>query len=198
MNSFKQYIAERLAKSSRLMSRGSKTKLDKIISRIKAITYSEKPNILWGAEGKRGGDFGDPQHHEEGEECIPGDEYCSPFQNQGPDNEVDPDPDHPADDHWGEYYEWMKCVAAGGANCGDSPRTPNMQTCQPWPSCADETRTPQPDPPRPFNWHNVKPTIDRGPDGPEGPTDDLFDPWKYRGVTNEYMLNPPTYRQGLD
>ena len=175
--------------------KGKGIKGKSLASILKSFKYTEKPDILWGAENvdsKRPDKYGPKLSNRGGEGC----DYENPFQVCGPGDGdqqggTDTGTSHGTDDGgWDEWDEWRKCIAAGGGgDCYQPEQEPEFTLCQPWPSCAEEERTPQPDPPRPFNFNLTKPTLRGGPEGPEGPTVDLFDPWKYRGITNEYSLN---------
>ena len=128
--------------------------------------------------------------------CDPTQGYCYPWQNQGPDGDLGDDPHHP-DDNWDAWEEWRKCIAAGGgADCGP-PQEPDPPTfvCANPPCLVDSDYEIEPEPPdppdqprRPISFRPNENRPERpGPDGPDE-TDDLFDPWKYRGVTNPHSF----------
>ena len=206
--SFKQFISRQGKKDSRDGTFGGKGGLPSFSN---THPYFQGRLRIPNGDDDRGDDedcggLGQPPCEEE---CDPNYEYCNPYQMQGPNpGGYGSDPSWTLRDDWAEYWEWLACLQ--DPNC---PTQPPTMTCSNPPCTEEEERTPQPDPPRPFNYHNVKPTLTGGPEGPEGPeeTDALMgcdlsgkieypkdSPcWKAMMMTRKNMNTPKSNRHSL-
>ena len=177
--SFKQFISRQGKKDSRDGTFGGKGGLP---------SFSNTHPYF---QGKLRIPHGGDDDRSEKEDCNPNNEYCYPWQNQGPnEGEIGSDPDNP-DGGWGEYWQWLKDRQHGG------DPTPPQRVCSNPPCLLDDEGNLEIQPPdQPRRPHNTSNTENRPPrPGPEGPTDDLWDTRKYRGVTN--MNTPKSNRHSL-
>jgi len=175
--SFKQFISRQGKKDSRDGTFGGKGGLH---------SFSNTHPYF---QGKLRIPHGGDEDRSEDEDCDPNNEYCHPWQNQGPDDDIG----HPGQGSWDEYREWIACVQDPNCNPPEPPDPIDVQTFHRIPELGGQIDV---DVDR-YISRPQAPIIGPRPrpPGPEGPTDDLWDTRKYRGVTN--MNTPQSNRHSL-